>query len=229
MSIAVDMRVFADASAQADALAAAVGTRLRAAIAARGGAWLAVPGGETPRRFLAALARQTLDWQRVTATLTDEREVSADDARSNARLLRETLLDHAPARFVPLADLRNANADSSAAAKQLPRPFDAVVIGMGADGHCASLFADGDSIAAALRPDAGEVALPMRSPSVPETRVTLTLAALVDTRALFVLIRGEEKRRALESALRGKQPLTHAPIRTVLEHAPVTPQIYWCP
>lgn len=226
MIVAVDMRVFADASAQADALAAAVGTRLRAAIVARGGAWLAVPGGATPKKFLTALAVQTLDWQRVTVTLTDEREVCADDARSNERLVRETLLDHAPARFIPLADLRNAQAGSSA---EYPRPFDAVVIGMGADGHCASLFADGDNIAAALRPDAAEFALPMRSPSVPEARLTLTLAALVDTRALFVLIRDEEKRRALESALRGKQPFTHAPIRTVLEHAPVTPQIYWCP
>lgn len=229
MSIAVDMRVFADARAQADALAAAVGTRLRAAIVARGGAWLAVPGGETPRKFLAALAQQTLDWQRVTATLTDEREVSADDARSNARLLRETLLDHAPARFVPLADLQNAKADSSASAKHLPRPFDAVVIGMGADGHCASLFADGDSIADALRPDAAEVALPMRSPSVPEARVTLTLAALVDTRALFVLIRGEEKRRTLAAALRGQAPFARAPVRAVLAQARVLPQIYWSP
>jgi 6-phosphogluconolactonase len=69
----------------------------------------------------------------------------------------------------------------------------------------------------------------MQSPSVPEARVTLTLSALVATRALFVLIRGAEKRRTLESALRGEEPFAQAPIRAVLESAPVAPQIFWCP
>ncbi|MBU6198427.1 MAG: 6-phosphogluconolactonase [Xanthomonadaceae bacterium] len=216
MSIAVDMRVFSDANAQAEALAAAVGTCLRAAIAARGGAWLAVPGGVTPRKFLGMLAQQKLDWARVSVTLTDERCVAADDARSNEGMLRQVLIAPTQARFAPLQSA-------------VPRPFDAVVLGMGADGHCASLFVDGDNIATALRADAPESTMPMRSPSVPEARVTLTLAALVHTRGLFVLIRGEEKRRTLESALRGAEPLTHAPIRAVLENAPVAPQIYWCP
>jgi 6-phosphogluconolactonase len=64
---------------------------------------------------------------------------------------------------------------------------------------------------------------------VSEARVSLTLSALVATRALFVLIRGAEKRRTLEAALRGEEPFAQAPIRAVLEHAPVAPQIYWSP
>ncbi|MGH8091015.1 MAG: 6-phosphogluconolactonase, partial [Rudaea sp.] len=92
MSIAPVVHVFADADAQAHALAAAVGMQLREAIAARTGAWLAVPGGETPKKFLAALAQENLDWPRLNVTLTDERLVPASGARSNARLLREALL-----------------------------------------------------------------------------------------------------------------------------------------
>ena len=216
MSIAPFEHVFADADAQARALADAVGARLREAIDARGEAWLAVPGGATPREFLAALARAAIDWPRVNVMLTDERCVAADDPRSNEHMLREILIAPTQTRFAPLRS-------------EVPRPFDAVVLGMGADGHCASLFADADNIAAALRGDTDLLVMPMRSPSVPEARVTLTLSALVDTRALFVLIRGAEKRRTLESALRGVEPFAQAPIRAVLEHAPVAPQVYWCP
>ena len=216
MSIAPVEHAFADADKQARALAAAIAARLREAIAARGGAGLAVPGGATPRKFLEALAQQKLDWARASVTLTDERLVPADDVRSNERMLREVLIAPTQARFVPLQS-------------ELPRPFDAVVLGMGTDGHCASLFADGDNIAAALRDDTDVPVMSMRSPSVPEARLTLTLSALVATRALFVLIRGAEKRRTLESALRGVEPFAQAPIRAVLEHAPVAPQVYWCP
>lgn len=228
MSIAPVEQAFADADALAQGLADAVGTQLREGIAARGGAWLAVAGGETPRKFLAALARQALDWPRMSVTLTDERLVPADDARSNARLLREALLDQVPAAFVPLVDAQAGKMNVSAPAK-LPRTFDVVVLGMGADGHCASLFADGDNIAAALRADSGVPVMPMRSPNVPEARVTLTLPALVATRALFVLIRGAEKRRTLHAALCGEEPFAQAPIRVVLEHAAVAPQVYWSP
>jgi 6-phosphogluconolactonase len=228
VSIAPVEQAFADADAQAQGLAAAVAARLRAGINARGSAWIAVPGGETPRKFLAALARQALDWPRVSVTLTDERLVPADDVRSNARLLREALLDRVPAAFVPLVDSRSGKMNVSASA-ELPRTFDVVVLGMGADGHCASLFADGDNIAAALRADADVPIMRMQSPSVPELRITLALSALIATRALFVLIRGAEKRRTLELALRGEEPFAQAPIRAVLGHATVAPQVYWSP
>ena len=229
MSITPVEHAFADADAQAQGLAEAVASRLREGIAARGSAWIAVPGGETPRKFLAALARQALEWLRVSVILTDERLVPADDPRSNARLLREVLLDQVPAKFFALADVRSREMASSMTAQELPQAFDCIVLGMGADGHCASLFADGDSIAAALNAGAPPAAMPLCSPSAPEPRVTLTLSALVATRALFVLIRGVEKRRTLEAALCGTEPFSQAPIRAVLEQAAVAPQIYWSP
>jgi 6-phosphogluconolactonase len=228
VSIAPVEHVFADADAQAQGLADAAGARLREGIAARGSAWIAVPGGGTPGKFLAALARQALDWPRVRVTLTDERLVPADDVRSNARLLREALLDRVPVAFVPLVDPGSGNMNPSAPA-EFPLAFDVIVLGMGADGHCASLFSDADNIAAALRADTSVPVARMHSPSVSEARVSLTLSALVATRALFVLIRGAEKRRTLEAALRGEEPFAQAPIRAVLEHAPVAPQIYWSP
>jgi 6-phosphogluconolactonase len=228
VSIAPVEHAFADAHAQAQGLADAVTARLREGIVARGGVWLAVPGGETPRKFLEMLAQRKLDWPRVSVTLTDERLVPADDARSNARLLREALLDQVPAAFIPLVDSRSGKMNLSVPL-EFPHTFDAIVLGMGADGHCASLFADADNIAAALRPDSDVPLMPMRSPSVPEPRVTLTLPALVATRAMFVLIRGVEKRRTLEAALRGTEPYARAPIRAVLEHAAVAPQVYWSP
>lgn len=228
MSIAPVERVFADADAQAQGLADAVGACLRDGIAARGGAWLAVPGGETPRKFLEMLAQRKLDWPQVSVTLTDERLVPAYDPRSNARLLHEALLDRVPATFVPLVDAQSGKLHLPMPV-ELPRTFDVVVLGMGADGHCASLFADGDNIATALRADSGVPIMPMRSPSAPEPRVTLTLSALVAARALFVLIRGAEKQRTLEAALCGEEAFAQAPIRAVLEHAAVAPQVYWSP
>ncbi|MGH8041443.1 MAG: 6-phosphogluconolactonase [Rudaea sp.] len=229
MSVAPVEQVFADADTLALALAGAVGADLRKALSERSTAALAVPGGATPRKFLTALSRLTLDWPRVTVTLTDERQVPADDPRANTRLLREALLERAPARFVPPAEAHNGEVDSAGLAATLRMPFDAVVIGMGADGHCASLFADGDNIAAALRTDAAVAFVPMRSPSASEPRITLTLSALVDTRALFVLIEGARKRHTLDAALRGEAPFAQAPVRAVLANAAVAPQIYWCP
>ncbi len=222
--------VFADGAALAQALARAVAADLAAGIAARGAAVLAVPGGATPRRFLDALAAQPLAWERVTLTLTDERRVPADDARSNERLLRETLLAVAPARFVPLrgaaVDADAELAEVAARIAALPLPFDAVVLGMGEDGHCASLLPDGDRLAAALDPAGAARVLPMRAPSVPEPRLTLTLPALTATRALYLHIEGAAKRAVLARALAAP---ASAPVARVLAHARVRPQVFWCP
>ena len=107
---------------------------LSTAITDRGRAQLAVSGGTTPKLFFRELAHQRIDWPRVTMTLVDERCVPVTDERSNARLVREHLLrlKAAAAKFVPLyRDHGNAEALG---------PFDAVVLGMGTDGHTASFF-----------------------------------------------------------------------------------------
>jgi 6-phosphogluconolactonase len=217
----------------AGALARAVAADLREALARRGAALLAVSGGNTPRAFLRALSRERLDWSQVSVTLTDERWVAPEDARSNAALVRGTLLqgDAGQARFVPLfaqaPDPESGLAEVAARLAALPLPFDALVLGMGMDGHCASLFPGGDHLAAAMRYDAPERVMSMRAPAAAEPRITLTLSTLVATRRLYVHIEGLPKREVLRLALEpGGESL---PIGALLRRAAEAAHLYWCP
>ena len=128
----------------------------------------------------------------------------------------------APAQFVPLytgaATPEAAIADASTRLADLPRPFDAVVLGMGEDGHTASLFPGADNLAAALAPKNGQAVMAIRAPGAPQPRLTLTLPALLDARNLFVLFAGPAKRRAYELAC-SDGPLEEMPIRGVLRGA----------
>lgn len=229
MNLRATWREFADPQALAQALASAVANDLRDAIAARDRAALALSGGTTPRAFLRALAQHDLDWPRVTITLTDERWVGSDDARSNERLLRETLFAGAAAsaRFVPLHRDVPAPEDASsiidADIARIGLPFDVVVLGMGLDGHTASLFPDGDRIGEALDARGTSYASPMRSPTAGEPRMTLTLPALVATRRLALHIEGVGKRNVYESLD------ATLPLGAVLAAASTPVDIYWSP
>lgn len=226
---------FADSVLLADALAKQVAMDLRSALTVRGGALLAVSGGTTPRRFLEHLAAQLLDWQRVVVTLCDERWVDEGDPRSNARLVRETLLrgPAAAATFVPLY----TDAPSPEAAMQeierriagLPLPFDAVVLGMGSDGHTASLFPDAANLAQALDPANPCHVLPIRAASAGEPRMTLTLSVLAGSRRIYLHIEGVQKKAVLDRMLQSDDPSAYAPVRAVLHLAQSAPVIYWCP
>jgi 6-phosphogluconolactonase len=222
-----------DPATLAAALARAIAADLNEAIRLRGAALLAVSGGNTPKAFLRALSQERLEWGKVRVTLVDERWVAPDDARSNAALLAAHLLQNlaAKAQFVPLyanaKDPESGLAEVEARIAALPLPFDALVLGMGLDGHCASLFPGGDNLARALRYDAPERVLPMRAPAAPEPRITLTLPVLVNTRRLYLHIEGLAKREVLQLALDpGGESL---PVGTVLRRAPEAAHLYWCP
>jgi 6-phosphogluconolactonase len=226
---------FADRPAQARALSASVAERLRAGLRERGQALLAVSGGTTPAEFFAQLAQERMDWEKVCVTLVDERWVPADDDRSNARLVQTTLLQHAAAaaRFVPLytgaatPELGLTGTEARIAA--LPLPFDAVVLGMGDDGHTASFFPGGDQLDAALDLSGSARVLPMRAQAAGEPRVTLTLPILLATRALYLLIAGAHKRDVLDAAMHGTPAAAHYPIRAVLSQQRVPLAVYWSP
>jgi 6-phosphogluconolactonase len=203
--------------------AAAVADLLGEAIAARGRASLVATGGRSPGEVYDALARLALAWDRVTVTLSDERCVDPAAPEANARLVRERLLvgKAAAARFLPLWP------DPDEAELGTLLPFDAVLLGMGEDGHIASLIPGDPGLAAALDPAGARLVVPvpagLGSPPLP--RVSLTVAALTNARAIFLLVAGEAKRAVVERAA-GCEDL---PVRRILAQDRVPVRVLWRP
>lgn len=216
------------------ALAEAIVGHLNDGIEARGQAVLAVSGGSTPGRFFQVLGRsRAVDWSKVIVTLVDERWVSEISPRSNAGLVNEKLLQGpaAVARFVPLwsggdEPTDAAIARTNMAINALPRPFDAVILGMGNDGHTASFFPGGDSLTEALTGEGPAIAI--RAPGAGEPRVTLVLRRLLDASGLYLHIEGEEKLATLDKAS-GDGPIEDMPIRAVLRQTQTPLNIFWSP
>lgn len=232
---AVDIRAFADRATLAAALASDVADVLRDGISRRDAASFAVSGGSTPKAFFRALAAEALDWSKVTVTLVDERVVPPEHERSNARLVTAGLLtgNAAAAKFVPLwsdgSDDPEVLADwAERAIDAIARPFDAVILGMGGDGHTASFFPEGDDLAEAIDPDCAASVVAMEAPGAGEPRLTITLPRLVEARFLALHIEGEEKRRVLDKALAGG-PVEEMPIRAVIASAPKPLAVYFAP
>ncbi len=234
MSSDLPARRHADIEALSRELAASIAEALAAAINARGLASLVVSGGRSPVRLFEILRTQPLDWGRVCVALADERWVDAVDAASNERLVRETLLkDHAAAaRFLglknraPTPDLGAVSAWETFA--RVPRPFDTVVLGMGDDGHTASLFPNSPNLPGALNPAAAAGCVGMWSPVAPQPRLSLNVSALLDSRRIVVLITGESKWRTLAAAC-APGPVEEMPIRAVLRQTRTPVDVEWSP
>jgi 6-phosphogluconolactonase len=225
---------YADAETLARELAAQIAKSLAAAIGARGRASLVVSGGQSPVRLFEILRTQTLDWPRVCIALADERWVDAKDAGSNERLVRDHLLrdQAASARFLglknaaPTPDLGAVSAWETFA--RVPRPFDAVVLGMGDDGHTASLFPGSPNLPSALNKSAAAGCVGMWSPVAPHPRLSLNLTALLDTRRVVLLIAGESKWRTFTAAI-APGPEQDMPIRAVLRQSRTPVDVLWSP
>ncbi len=228
----VDWHEFASREELAGALASRVADAIRKALTQRGTALLAVSGGTTPGMFFRELSRQELDWAKVTVTLVDERFVPDDSPRSNARLVRENLLQNRAvgARFAGLfsdaSTVENAADTAGERLSRLPLPLDAVVLGMGTDGHTASFFPDAGNLESLLDPSAEAIVMPVHAASGGEPRLTLTLARIVEAGFVALHIEGAEKRRVLEAALEAE---AHLPSRAVLDRARRPVQVFWAP
>jgi 6-phosphogluconolactonase len=214
----------------AEGLAKAVAAALRQAIETGGHATLVVSGGRSPLAFFQALAQQPLHWQQVLVSLADERWVPVNHADSNEALVRRHLLrgPAAEARFLGLyqvaGNLQQAAELADQALAELP-PIDVLVLGMGDDGHTASLFPDSPNLALALQADCPHRVLPMQAPSAPAQRLSLTLPLLAGARLPLLAIQGQAKLATLRTALAGAE-VASMPIRAFL-HSPL--EIYWCP
>jgi len=216
------LEVFPGPASMADAAALAVAAQLSAGLAARGRASLVATGGRSPGPVYDRLKDADLDWTHVAVTLSDERHVDVDSPNANLKLLRERLFlgQAAKARYLPLTDYAEP-------ALRALMPFDAVLLGMGEDGHIASLIPGSPVMAEAMDPH-GE-ALVAESPagfgSPPVPRITLTLAALLQSRAIFLLIAGEAKRQVVAYALAGAD----LPVRAILDQVRVPIRVFWTP
>ncbi len=215
-------------------LAQAIGTELAGALARRAAASLVVSGGRTPAAMFAQLAQQPIEWERVQVTLADERWVGVDDPASNEALVRAALLRER-ASTAQLIGMKNdaptpaAGADATwRSIDAMAQPFDVVILGMGDDGHTASLFPGSDGLAAALDPAAAPACVAMRPPAAAHARLSLNLAALLRARRICIQICGAGKWQVYQRAL-AAGPIEELPVRAILHQQSVPVDVYWCP
>lgn len=205
---------------------------LREGIATRGRASLVVSGGRTPVGLFQTLSQVDLDWAKVDITLADERWVNEDDEASNTRLVHEHLLQNkaAAAHFVALktddADAADGIAQAESRLSSMAQPFDALILGMGEDGHTASLFPCSAQIEDGLNMSSGKICLAVQPTTAPHQRISLTLPALLNSRNIFIHLTGEKKKVVLEEALEHNTEL-EKPVTAVVNRAPVT--LMWAP
>ncbi|MGA2363902.1 MAG: 6-phosphogluconolactonase [Steroidobacteraceae bacterium] len=225
---------FAQAATLTQALAARIAEALQSGLAAGRGASLAVPGGHTPIALFERLSSATLDWDSVWITLTDERWVDVTSASSNEALVRTHLLRQAAAsaQFVGLksagTDVQTAASASWSNVAEIPRPFDLMLLGMGDDGHVASLFPDSPGLPAALDLSQPPGCVAMHAPVAPHARISLNLRALLDSRQIVLLIEGKAKWDTLQRA-RVHGAATEMPVRALLQQQNVPVSVYWSP
>lgn len=218
----------------ADAVAGDVAFIIESALDARDAALVAVPGGNTPVPIFAKLTKAKMNWRKVTVIPTDDRLVPVENDLSNAKLLARSFLP-AGARVVPIAtvndDYRMAGNAADARLQDLPFPPDLVWLGMGKDGHTASIFAGPDLQDALEAPKARRAVGVMPDPLPPEApvaRVTLTRSAILSARTLLITITGQDKRDLLEQAIADGHS-SKLPIGRVLAEAEQPIDIHWCP
>jgi 6-phosphogluconolactonase len=226
------LEAFADQEALAKGAADLIAGCLREALEQRGEGTFVASGGSSPGPTYALLSQEKMLWEAVTVIPSDERWVSPSSPDSNEGFLRRDLLigEAAGARLLSLWSPQ-ATIEAAAACADLAvstrTPFDVVLLGMGADGHFASLFPGSPALSEGLNVDSDRfcVAVPARSPAPPQPRLSLTLRALLDARMIVLSISGEAKRSTIEAALSGAD----VPVREFLTQDLVPVRILWAP
>ena len=227
-------QIFQDRSELVTALRSDIEARLEAAIEARGQASWAVSGGSTPRPLFEAMQQSTLEWQNVDVALVDERWVPLEHARSNEAFVAESLMKERAASAC-LVGMKTDHAHAHLAVAEVNRryasavqPFDSILLGLGPDGHTASLFLGADGLEEAFASDAPPcVALKAIKSEVTGDeleRMSLSAAAIAQAPHVTLMITGDEKKAVLEQALAGD---SEAPVARLYKIKPF--EIYWAP
>ena len=204
---------------------------LQNAIAQKGNASIIVSGGNTPKPLFAQLSNADIDWEKVTISLADDRWVDVADDASNDKLVREHLLVNkaSKATFISLkhdfVDAVDAVSACEAAINDVQMPFDVLILGMGEDGHTASLFPCSEQLQAGLDLNSGKKYIAVQPTTAPHQRMSLTLPALLASSHIFLHSTGESKKAVIAKALESTE--SEMPIKAVLERANV--QLMWAP
>jgi 6-phosphogluconolactonase len=232
MPVDLLLNEYPDRQSASDAASALLAKSQRGALNRAGETGLVVSGGSTPQQCFKSLAEETLDWSRVTIVPSDERWVEPGDESSNERLIRTQLMQ-GPAATARLLTFFRQGLDAAQAPavigpelERLARPFACSLLGMGEDGHFASLFPDFDGLDEALDIDGAAHCTMVQTAGSPYLRISLTLTALLDSSAIVLLFFGDAKRRVFEAALGGD---TAYPVQALLSQDSVPVTAIWAP
>lgn len=226
------MHSFKSRWAASQAAAAYIAGELRTRLNAADHASLIVSGGSSPSLCFQALSQIPLDWKNVVVIPSDERWVDAEHEDSNERMIRRTLLRHhaANATLIPMFRTQTDIASACRAVENdlnaHSTDFTCALLGMGEDGHFASLFPDAEQLQQGLNLSNTAMCLPVNTPSSPHPRMSLTLSALVSSQRILLLGFGDKKRAVLEAV---KKAPSNYPIAALL-HATSSPvDVFWAP
>jgi len=234
----ISIKRFSDRESLFEAVAIRCQQQLSNVIAEQGIASFIVPGGSTPAPVFERLSKTNLDWKNITIALSDERWLERDHQQSNQRLIESTLLINQAknARFVAMKnEIKEASLgekDCNFAYQKILSPFSLTLLGMGADGHFASLFPGINNLESALAPDNEKQCISIDATGsevagdYPE-RMSLTLSAILKSEVIVLLITGKEKLKVIENSQKESSSKKY-PISKLINQKQSPVEIYWC-
>jgi 6-phosphogluconolactonase len=234
-----EMHEYRNQTALLEALTEKLGQCIRHGVSEHGKASIALSGGRTPKALYQQLSRQSLPWQAVTVSLVDERWVDEMHPQSNARLVKNSLIQN-DARRAHFIGMKTSHTDAFAAADSLSGiiarqtlPLDLVLLGMGVDGHTASFFPHAKGLEMALSDQCRQACCaiqpqPDAQQPAPLARMTLSLNTILAAHRRILFISGKAKRQVLEQAM-VPGAFADMPVRAVLHNKASLTEVYYAP